>query len=317
MFDQTENQTEKITPFLGNFEDELAISRHHSLMHWRRLFSLPSSCDDDGKIVRWFEPWGRLKPLMETNTPFWTWTPAQVISALRKAKGLSSGGTCPYCGGLKTVNDKRRGMLYCICYMFEWQELLRELLHDYRVPLRKDNVFEKFNTVGRTPSETNALQGIFDSVYQWAQWPNKWVWLSGGVGTGKTHLGQAAAWLLGPTSLYIDGPTLHQIFYGSVKDRNIEEVRERLRIADALIIDDWRAEHETNWGEDSFFDLLNWRYNRSDGYPVFVITNVSPDEIQHDSSDRAGNRLLDKEISIRLRFPAFIKSYRTNGGGNG
>lgn len=295
---------------LGNFDaDNVSISRHFSWLHWRRKLS------DPGK------PWSKLTQMCATTEPYWKLTKEQVIRSIRARKGMSSTGPCPLCNSFEIVHDQDKGEMYCLCHIIKWQEDLRDQLRPYRSSLRKDNVFDTYNTDLWDDRSKDALRGIYNAVRAWSEWPDRWIYMTGGYGTGKTHLAQAAAWALGPTALYIEAAKLKTMLMNAVGVKSndpdaltVSRVESDVKTAHILILDDWGAEYDkSDFAKDELYLILNWRYNLAEHFPVFVVTNRTEREAIEEG-ERSGSRLLDKEIATRLRFPIWVPDFRTKGG---
>jgi DNA replication protein DnaC len=263
----------------------------------------------------------QLTHICATTEPYWKLSKQHVIRSIRTRKGMSPVGPCPLCDSLEVINDREKGEMYCLCYIVEWQGNLRDQLKPYRSSLRKDNTFDTYKTDLWDSRSKEVLKGIYNSVKEWSEWPDRWIYMTGGYGTGKTHLAQAAAWALGPTALYIEAAKLKTMLMDAVGTKSndldaltVSKVERDVKTAHILILDDWGGEYDkSEFAKDELYLILNWRYNLAEHFPVFVVTNRTEREAI-DEGERSGSRLLDKQIANRLRFPAWVPDYRTKGG---
>ena len=105
------------------------------------------------------------------------------------------------------------------------------------------------------------------------------VLLSGGFGTGKTHLGIATlmAWIgNGGAGYFWKVPDfldwLRQRAYGDGAHWSIEELTESYRSGPALIVfDDLGTENPTEWAHEQLYRVLDSRYDRR--LPTVLTTN--------------------------------------------
>lgn len=138
--------------------------------------------------------------------------------------------------------------------------------------------------------------------------PRQWLTLVGGPGRGKTHLLAAIAnrLLAQPESnrwpVYCVVPRLLQRLraaYGDTGTGGSAGLRDdarhyldRLIESDVLLLDDIGAEHETSWGREQLYVLLDTRYRAH--RPTAIATNLLP----HQMPDRIASRLQDVARSV-------------------
>lgn len=99
--------------------------------------------------------------------------------------------------------------------------------------------------------------------------------ISGGVGTGKTHLAAAIA-------NYLVGKGIPALF--ATFGEHLESIKEEFDYTDRreylskmkntpmLIIDDLGQENSTDWSRQILFDVFNYRYEHK--YPMVITTNL-------------------------------------------
>lgn len=137
--------------------------------------------------------------------------------------------------------------------------------------------------------------------------------LSGGFGTGKTHLASATAnSLIGKkTVFFTDINSLVRSIRDTWRkdsDRTTKEIYETLASVDLLIIDEFGVNHGTDDENLIFFNIMNDRY--ANKKPVMLITNLS----LFDAATMMGPRTYDrfKECGRLIEFDG--NSYRPKAG---
>jgi len=130
----------------------------------------------------------------------------------------------------------------------------------------------------------------------------KGILLKGTIGCGKTHLCAALTRRLIERGLFnvlfIDFKELLEnikatFSYGSYF--NEQDILYPIQNTSLLIIDDLGSERNTEWTEDVFARILNYRYNRN--LPVVITTNYFDRTVKGALSDE----LLEERIGARMR----------------
>ncbi len=178
------------------------------------------------------------------------------------------------------------------------------------------HTFDDFD--GSIPGVQDALQSARD----YADNPDGWLFLSGGVGTGKTHLAIAIAkdrLERFPMSniLFLVVPDLldHlRATFDPNRGVSYDERFEQIRRADLLILDDLGTENTTPWAREKLFQIINHRYNERSA--TVVTSNHDVYEIE----DRIRSRLLDQRLTTTVqidaedfRRPAWLPAPRPRG----
>lgn len=147
------------------------------------------------------------------------------------------------------------------------------------------------------PEHTVSLGHALRVTRRFAENPDGWLVLSGPYGCGKTHLAAAvgnARIERGEQVLFITAPDLLDHLrstFGPHSEVAYDEMFERIRNAQLLILDDLGAENPSQWAQEKLFQLLNHRYSYH--LPTVVTTNVDLD-------------LLDQRIRSRLLDTTFV-----------
>lgn len=155
-----------------------------------------------------------------------------------------------------------------------------------------------------------------DDMEQKVRWCKQFVWqiqqgeceqclfLTGGVGRGKTHLSAAIANAVmeqGCTVLYRRAADLFELIrqYRFEENRQkYEDLMEQLRSCDLLVIDDLGAERTTEFVVEQLVILLEERNYRKK--PWIISSNLSINEIIQVYNDRTADRILDRAMLFKL-----------------
>ena len=166
--------------------------------------------------------------------------------------------------------------------------------------------FDTFQTdlVDYSESEAQSLATAFNGALNYAQNPDGWLLLEGSYGCGKTHLAAAVGHqrlLQGDTVLFITTPDLLDHLRSTFSPRSettYDELFDRVRETDLLILDDLGVENPSEWAKEKLFQLINHRYSRR--MSTIVTTNSDIDGLD----PRLRSRLLDIEITHIIKIVA-------------
>ena len=134
----------------------------------------------------------------------------------------------------------------------------------------------------------------------------KGLFLTGSVGTGKTHLIAAIidyiARIKKRTNLnwiiYSTATSLLNEIRVSYNENKFENTINNFKKCDLLIIDDLGAEKTTDWVLDIFFEIIDFRY--SEMKPVIIATNLTDTEIKQKLDERIMSRIYEMCKGIKL-----------------
>jgi len=206
---------------------------------------------------------------------------------------------CPTCGGAGwlrldvEIDDPRFGQIVpCACKAKELEEKRnRTLLEHSNLRALQSRTFASF-----FPQENQKL--AYTRATEFAERPDGWLVLLGGVGTGKTHLAAAIGnrrLELGEPAIFIVVPDLldHlRATFSPSNDTSFDDLFESVKTAPLLILDDLGTQTTTQWATEKLFQILNYRYmNR---LATVVTSNVPLEEL----GDRLASRMADPELSI-------------------
>jgi DNA replication protein DnaC len=173
--------------------------------------------------------------------------------------------------------------------------------------------FESFvpEGYGLNAERRKNLRDTYALARAFANDPQGWLILTGGYGSGKTHLGAAIAnYRLerGDGVLFVFVPDLLDHLRAAFApdsaisyDQRFEQVRE----TPLLILDDLGVESATPWAKEKLLQILNHRYNAR--LPTVITTNRRLEDLD----PRLRSRMIDPEL-CQVRH-ILAHDYRTSG----
>ncbi len=195
----------------------------------------------------------------------------------------------------------------CECQREEWQRRsLRQLQRISHFEHLQNKTFDTFSLREEElpPAQVETLRRALEAARRFADAPEGWLLLIGGLGTGKTHLAAAIAnerMARGEPALFIVVPDLldHlRATFHPQSDTTYDERFEEIRKAPLLILDDLGAESATSWAQEKLYQLINYRYNAK--LPTVFTTNARLDQLE----SRIRSRLLDHTLTTVCHLDA-------------
>ena len=183
--------------------------------------------------------------------------------------------------------------------------------------MKQRMTFAAFNPEGNgglTEYHKRSLQSAKAYVRRWAKNPNGWLSLHGPYGVGKTHLAVAAV-----AERENRGD---EVFFATVADLldylratfapdspiAHEDLLDRIRTADVLVLDDMGAERSTPFAEDKLFQIVGYRYEER--LPTIITTSHQIEDIAA-ARPRIASRLQDPLVVTE--WPIEAPDYRKGG----
>ncbi len=131
--------------------------------------------------------------------------------------------------------------------------------------------FEAFNHEGGAAANTTERESLniaLATAKEFAENPNKWLYLHGHTGVGKTHLAIAIANVRiarnQPVTFWTTPDLLDRLRHTQSRDGNpsFYELFEEVRNSEMLILDDFGAQSMTNWALEKMYQLMAYRHDR-------------------------------------------------------
>ena len=191
---------------------------------------------------------------------------------------------------------------------------------DSRFALQKKMTFASFDAErkGLPQEQQHSLKTAYTAARSFAEHPEGWLILIGGVGSGKTHLAAAIAntrYVLGQRCLFGAVPelvdSLRQTYASTTANQiGYDQLLNRLKTTPLLILDDFGAEVATPWAKEKLYQIISYRHNAQ--LPLVITSNLSLDEIAK-RDERIASRLLDKQMSNAIAIT--VSDFRIHGMG--
>ena len=176
--------------------------------------------------------------------------------------------------------------------------------------MRERMTFDAFNSDGRggLPDwQRSTLRTAKSYVRRWANNPGGCINLCGSYGVGKTHLAVAAAAereSRGDDVFFATvADLLDHLRAAFAPDSGVahDDLLDRIKNADVLVLDDMGAERSTPFAEDKLFQIINYRYEER--RPTIVTTTHRIEEGE-EVRPRIASRLQDRLVVTELPIEA-------------
>ncbi len=221
---------------------------------------------------------------------------------------------CPHCHGVGYIREDAEvghpnfGKLFpCSCRFAEIEaaQKNRQLEISSLGPLAGKS-FDNFLPEGHTTDAVQraSLRLAFETARKYADLPKGWLLITGGYGCGKTHLAAAVAnarLAAGQPVMFVNAPDLLDHLrstFGPGSDVSYDDLFERVRNIQLLVIDDLGAESPTPWAQEKLYQIFNHRYNLA--LPTVVTSNVELERFD----PRLRSRLVDMDLARRINMDA-------------
>lgn len=222
-------------------------------------------------------------------------------------------GICTKCSGKRIVNEKKYGVIRCICALKEFETLeLQNGINNYEsayTPTLFPEFIEWKDWEKKDYDQITDIKAIKKACQNWCDNPNTWLILYGNVGCGKTMLMQTINTYLTPWSLYITMQELEQLIFSSMKDDTYQMLVEDISSHPILLLDDVGADYGSDFVKSTTRKIIDYRYRLHGEHPTMISTNT--DLINMTVYDRRiGDRIYDQsknEIYDMTKISSFRK----------
>lgn len=219
--------------------------------------------------------------------------------------------TCGRCGGNGWLRKKADftsedfGQIFpCDCKATRSQDIIPNLFQigGFNKELLSNMSFQKFDLNGNLKLDQRQKHSLRTAVKIckiFAKQPEGWLFITGTHGSGKTHLALACAVerLKQKDAVFIVFvPALLDELrssFGVNKGITYENIIEKLRSVELLVLDDLGSESGTEWSQEKLYQILVFRYNLR--LPTIITSSLSTDEIEL-NKEAIGSRLKDQMI---------------------
>jgi DNA replication protein DnaC len=200
---------------------------------------------------------------------------------------------CPFCNGWGEINDPNHGRAYCLCMVLDWQAEADKNMKDFESYAEPRKLSELMVTSRMDPSQQQTFLDSIDYVDRWMRWPNRWLVLWGGQGTGKSTVLKAIKKDL-PIARYVTAYDFEQQMYRGQGDGTFDRYLELLGQVPILLFDDWGAEYGKPLVHAKATAVIDRRDRVWRELLTVVATNLPMAEFKS-YNQRMGSRLLDSD----------------------
>jgi DNA replication protein DnaC len=184
----------------------------------------------------------------------------------------------------------------------------------------KGYTLENFDPYASPPSTVRAVEKVEEYLNNWDENRElgRGLYLSGDVGTGKTHLAVAVMNELmrrkRVPALFVTVPELLDNLRGAYNDpgRNLDEWMDTVKNADLLVLDDLGSERPTEWVQERIYVIVNHRYREA--LPTIFTSNIGPKDVATQLGERTASRIIAMcEEGIDIEGDDYRESARNGG----
>lgn len=137
--------------------------------------------------------------------------------------------------------------------------------------------------------------------------PARWLTMTGGTGTAKTHVLFKLRAFYGDLAFYITSSDFNETLLKATKENTVDHFIDYVTNVPILMLDDYGMEHKSasEYTLNIITHIVDQRYTQKRFAPVWVSSNLTADElIVHPSMNvrRMASRICDSEIGNLIHF---------------
>jgi len=208
---------------------------------------------------------------------------------------------CENCPGLESCPKTAKGVLLLVRLLDgQIKPFAKKCTHKKRAEMLngsglgsrfKSRTLENFEI---HPGNKIAMEKVSEFIQNFeADRPS--LFLVGPTGVGKTHLAAGATQKIieqGYEAMFMPCPDMLQRLRNEFNEDGPRTLMGKLQKVPLLVLDDLGSENITGWAKETFFNLINYRY---EGYkPIIVTTNCSKKMLE----DKIGNRTISRLLEM-------------------
>lgn len=190
---------------------------------------------------------------------------------------------------------------------------LKDLRGASNLGLLSRMTFETFKPegYGLPRRQKENLRRAYELAREYAEQPQGWLILTGGYGSGKTHLATAIANYCveqGHPTLFVVVPDLLDHLRAAFRPDSpvtYDQRFEAIRTAPLLILDDLGAQSTTPWAQEKLYQIINYRYNAQ------LLTVITTNHPLEEIDVRLRSRMTDPDLCRIYHIEA--RDYRASG----
>ena len=212
---------------------------------------------------------------------------------------------CPLCGGIEDIDMGNGHVIDCLCASERWASSIKADLEGLRSDIKEAG----FNLEPVSPGGEQ-LENAIVMAQDFAETPQGILMLSGGYGTGKSHLLSAINGRLFPIALYVTSSDFERNCFFALSSSKLHIYVDAIARAPVLLFDDYGMEYGSEIIESQMIHVVDTRVRRIDFYPLAIATNKTGKQIKHEG--RIGSRLMDTQYLTYAKM-SNVPDYRTRG----
>ena len=203
---------------------------------------------------------------------------------------------CPYCHDDAVIYNTKLGLVYCICKVLGKIQRVEAYHREVRTVVKKASLDDITYPTEMSGEYKKTMSDFVSAAKRFIKTPDRWMYVSGYFGTGKTHVLKAINTAFYPMALYVSARDLEQMTHKFRKEDMLDFFYEALIDAPILILDDIGMEYGGPLVKSIMEKVIDSRYEQFPDYPLIVASNMREEELPG-YIPRASDRMLDKAIT--------------------